>query len=89
MKSLFFLAAFLLIYSLLFAQVAINTDGSNPNASAILDVNSSSKGLLNPRMTLAQIGAITGPADGLQVYCTTDGKIYLFVASANQWKEVA
>jgi uncharacterized protein (TIGR02145 family) len=40
-------------------------------------------------MTQAEIIAIASPADGLQVYCTTDGKIYIYVAVANLWKEVA
>ena len=30
------------------AQVAINTDGSTPNGSAMLDIKSTSKGLLTP-----------------------------------------
>lgn len=46
---------------------------SNPNASAQLDVNSTSKGLLPPRMTYAQRNAITNPAQGLIVYCTDCG----------------
>jgi hypothetical protein len=71
------------------AQVAINTDGAAPDNSAILDVKSTTKGALLPRMTLAQISAITSPADGLQVFCTTDGKIYIFVAITGKWKEVA
>ena len=32
------------------AQVAVNTDGSNPDASATLDVKSVDKGFLIPRM---------------------------------------
>ena len=47
------------------AQVSINTDGSAPAASAMLDVKSNTKGMLMPRMTLAEIRAISNPADGL------------------------
>ena len=35
-------------------SVAINTDASLPNASAILDIKSITKGLLIPRMTTVQ-----------------------------------
>ena len=36
------------------AQVAVNTDGSSPNASAMLDVKSDTSGILIPRMTQAE-----------------------------------
>lgn len=58
----------------LFAQggVAINTDNSNPDPSAALDVKSTTQGMLIPRMTAAQRGLIASPAQGLLVY-QTDG----------------
>jgi hypothetical protein len=43
---------------------------TNANASAILDVISTTKGFLMPRMTYAQMKAIGTPATGLQVYNT-------------------
>lgn len=52
------------------AQVSINTDGSQPDNSAMLDVKSASKGLLIPRMTMVQRDAITTPATGLMIYQT-------------------
>jgi hypothetical protein len=70
-------------------QVSVSTDNSNADPSAMLDVKSTTKGVLIPRMNTAEILAIPNPADGLQVYCKTDGKLYIFVASANQWKELA
>ncbi len=51
-----------------FAQVAINTDGSAANASAILDVKSNNRGMLIPRMTEGQRDAIVSPAAGLIIY---------------------
>jgi hypothetical protein len=90
MKKLSFLFVMLLLNSsLLFSQVAVNTDGSPPDNSAMLDVSSTIKGALLPRMTQAQIGAISSPANGLQVFCTTANKMYIYVASLGQWKEVA
>jgi uncharacterized protein (TIGR02145 family) len=55
------------------AQVSINPDGAPPNASAMLDVKSSTSGLLPPRMTHMEIDAITAPANGLIIYCTDCG----------------
>jgi hypothetical protein len=45
---------------------------ASPNASALLDVSSTTKGFLPPRMTGAQAEAIGTPAAGLLVY-STDG----------------
>jgi len=62
---------------------------ASPAASAAVDISSTNKGFLIPRLTLSQIQSISEPADGLQVFCTTDGKIYLYVSPESQWKEVA
>lgn len=58
---------FLVSYS---QSVAINTDGTDPDASSILDVKSTGKGLLIPRMTKAQRDAIANPANGLLIFQT-------------------
>ncbi|MBK7213481.1 MAG: hypothetical protein IPH88_09365 [Bacteroidales bacterium] len=62
------------------AQVAVNTDGSVADASAMLDVKSTAKGLLAPRMTQAQRLAILNPAKGLLVF-QTDGTAGLYFNS--------
>jgi hypothetical protein len=54
--------------------VAINTDGSTPDASAKLDVKSTNKGFLLPRMTDAQRDAISSPEAGLQIFNTTTNR---------------
>jgi len=43
---------------------------TNPDGSAVLDLSSTTKGLLIPRMTNAQLSAIASPVPGLIVYCT-------------------
>ncbi len=53
--------------------VGINDDGSNPDGSAILDVKSTTKGLLFPRMTTTQRDAIASPVAGLQIYNAEQG----------------
>ena len=84
-----------LVLSLLFSglwwnawsqNVGINENGSNPDGSAILHVQSTSKGLLIPRMeTLSRI-LISNPADGLLVYDQDFGQFMYFDADANVWK---
>jgi hypothetical protein len=49
-------------------QVVINPTGAAGNASAILDVASTTRGLLIPRMTTLQRNAIAAPAEGLMIY---------------------
>ena len=72
MKKLYsIIAMFLLFSSVIFSQVFISTDNSSPAASALLDVNSTSKGFLPPRMTTAQRNLISSPAAGLTIYNTT------------------
>jgi uncharacterized protein (TIGR02145 family) len=73
MKNLLILFA---IFSSLFAtaqSVAISSNGSTANASSMLDVNSTTKGFLPPRMTSVQKTAIVTPAAGLQVWCSDCG----------------
>lgn len=63
------LLLFILCPAFLWAQsVAINTDGSAPDNNAILDIKSSTKGLLIPRLTTLQRTSIAGPVVGLTVY---------------------
>jgi large repetitive protein len=53
------------------SQVAINDDGSLPDNSALLDIKSASKGMLVPRLNVAQRNAIASPAAGLLIYNTS------------------
>ncbi len=64
----------ILISNSAFAQIAVTTDGSAPDASAMLDVISTDKGFLPPRMTTLEISTIPNPAEGLSVYNTTTHK---------------
>ena len=68
MKNIFTFLAAVLFTATTFAQVGINTD--SPDASAALDITSTTGGLLMPRMTNAQRLAIETPAAGLIVYVT-------------------
>lgn len=76
MKNVFlFIVLNLLITSALFSQIAINADGSAPDNSAMLDVKSTNKGLLPPRVELTAINSpdpVISPAVGLFVYNTAN-----------------
>ena len=52
------------------AQVSISPDNCPADPSAMLDVKSTSKGVVLPRMTFEQRNAIPNPVEGLMVYCT-------------------
>lgn len=74
------------------AQVAINNTGDQPNSSAMLDVSSTSKGILIPRMTEAQRNAISNPAEGLMIYQTNNEPGYYYHSQMTLpwgWKKVA
>ena len=55
---------------------AINTTGTAAHASAMMDVTSTTKGLLIPRLTTAQRTAIASPGKGLLVYDSTLKSFY-------------
>jgi hypothetical protein len=84
MKRIFTIAA-LLIGGSTYAQtdnVGIGT--SQPDNSAILDLSSSNKGFLLPRMSETQRLEIKSPAQGLQVF-QTDAKSGLYIFDGSAW----
>lgn len=56
--------------SITYAQVGVGT--TTPDSSSVLDIESTDKGVLLPRMTNAQKNSISNPANGLMVYDTTN-----------------
>lgn len=67
--------------------VAINTTGASPDPSAILDISSSSKGLLIPRLTSVQRDVLPSPAQGLFIYNITDETIEYWTGTL--WEELS
>lgn len=84
-----FILLFVCYLNIIFAQnqnVGIGT--AEPNESSILDISSSNKGVLVPRMTNLEIAAVFNPANGLMVFSTTDNHLYVFDSILVKWKQV-
>lgn len=78
-KVLLLLLSFLLV-TITHAQVGIGT--ASPDSSAMLEVQSTTKGFLMPRMTTAERNAIPNPAVGLFIFNTTDGCLQYYKGSS-------
>ena len=75
----------LMLIAILHAQnVGIGT--TTPAASAQLEISSTTKGLLIPRLTSAQRTAIVSPVNGLQVYDTNTNSFWFY--KSNVWVEI-
>ena len=85
MKQITTIVAILVSFTMS-AQVGIGT--TTPDASAALDITSTTEGLLMPRMTEAQRIVISSPASGLMIY-QTDGTVGFYYYNGSSWSEVA
>jgi hypothetical protein len=87
MKKLYLIMIFVVISaSTVMGQVGINTDNSAPNSSAMLDVKSTTSGLLPPRMNHLERNVIANPSPGLIIWCSTCGTTgELQVFNGNVW----
>lgn len=86
---LYVLGLILCTHNISYSQVGIGT--TNPHASSVLDVESTDKGILIPRLTTAQINTITNPANGLMVY-NTDLNEFEFnngTTSSPDWSKIS
>jgi hypothetical protein len=86
MKYLFFILI-TAIHALALAQNNVGIGTTTPNSSALLDVSSTNRGLLPPRMTAVQRSAIAAPANGLLVYDMDSAAMML--RSAGQWQKLS
>jgi len=69
------------------SQSAVGVGVAAPDATAVLEVASTTKGFLFPRMTEAQRSAIGSPATGLMVY-QTDGDEGVYINKSFGWVQV-
>jgi len=86
MKNYFFTLFFLAAFGISHAQVGINTP--TPDASAALDVSSTTQGMLPPRMTESQRDMIASPATGLLVF-QTDGTAGYYFYDGTAWTSLS
>ncbi len=85
-KTLFLTTAFFIICSYAQSQsLSINTDGSSASSSAMLDVKSTSKGLLIPRMSKTERQSIATPAAGLLVYQNAPDSTGFYFYNGTAW----
>ena len=77
------------IYSSDSQNVSISETGNNADGSAMLDVQSTDKGMLIPRMTSAQRQGIDSPANGLLVFDVTSQSFWFYDLDDNDvWVEL-
>ena len=71
------------------SQVSINTNGTDPDGSAMLDVESTTSGMLVPRMTQTERNAINGGtfATGLLIY-QTDNTPGFYYYDGSAWQMI-
>lgn len=69
-------------------QTKITGTATNPEGhpSSVLDISSTEKGLLLPRLTHAQMKAIASPAEGLAIYNTTEKCVFTWTGTI--WKSM-
>ena len=76
-----------LLFQLLYGQgVAINGSGASPDPSAMLDVQSTTQGMLIPRMSSAERNNISSAAEGLMVYDLDTHSPWTY--SQSQWQQL-
>ncbi len=86
MKSLLSILLLMFLTIRLSVAQSVGVGTTTPNNSAVLDVQSNTKGMLIPRMTTAQRAAISSPAIGLLVFDNTTGSFWF--KSAGNWVEL-
>jgi trimeric autotransporter adhesin len=83
MKKIILAAVMLVAINNIASAQNVGIGTNTPNASALLDVTASNKGVLIPRVTNAQMIAIASPANGLLVY-NTDSAAFAY-RNATAW----
>lgn len=84
MKKLYLLNLVLWLAAATYAQNNVGIGTNTPDPSSLLQLESTNKGFIAPRMTTAQRTAIAAPANGLLVYDIT-ADCFFYYTTANGW----
>lgn len=87
-KQFFLILALLLIYNSLLVAQSVGIGTNTPHASSQLEVVGTNKGLLMPRMTMAQRDLIPTPATGLIIY-QTDNTPGFYFYNGSGWVQLS
>ena len=87
MRKIILSAALLVATTMSFAQVGLGTN--TPDASAALDLTSTTQGFLPPRLTNAQMSGIATAVEGLMVYCSDCTQKGMYVYTGSVWEQLA
>ena len=64
------------------SQVKIGDNASLVDSSAMLEVESTDRGFLLPRLSTSQMNLISNPSEGLVIYNITDKKLFLYTGDS-------
>lgn len=78
----------LLFISTAQSQVSISSPSSAPDPSAMLDIKSTAKGVLVPRMAKDEMANLPAPANGLLIFNTSSSSFWYYKAGLG-WTEIA
>lgn len=88
-KTIKIIPSLIIFFFTILGQAQIGIGTVTPNASSVLDISSTTKGMLAPRMTTAERTAIATPAESLLVYDTTVKAFYFYNIATTSWVKIA
>ncbi len=88
-KAILLTVLFAVLTSVTFSQVAINETGEDPDPSAILDLSSTDKGFLVPRVSTTERNAIGTTQSGLLVYDIDTESFWYYNNMLASWVEMS
>jgi trimeric autotransporter adhesin len=88
MKKIILFVAFIVSALASFSQNNVGIGTTTPNSKAILELQATDKGLLVPRLTLAQMNGILTPPNGLLIYNTTENCFNYYNTGTSTWKSM-
>ncbi|WP_396147827.1 beta strand repeat-containing protein [Flavobacterium sp.] len=82
------ITSLLLLTATINAQVKIGDNVTTVDPNAVFEIESTSKGMLLPRMTATERDAISNPTNSMLIYNTTESCINIYNAVETKWKSI-